>query len=115
MENEISETTKVQHDEAPKTESETVTKSSITESPTTEPPPNEESSTEIGTTDPTLDADYSDIQTVLPIEVREHTPFVTEAGDINVIHELTLGDLLISVILMAILIFQVITTFFRRY
>lgn len=115
MENEISETTEVQNDEAPKTESETVTNSSTTESPTTEQPPSEENSSEIGTTDPTLSGDYSDIQTVLPIEIREHTPFVTEAGDINVIHEVTLGDLLVSTVLMAILIFQVMTTFFRRY
>lgn len=75
----------------------------------------EEGSSENVTTDPTLDANYSDIQTVLPIEIREHTPFVTEAGDINVVHEITLGDLLISTVLMAILIFQVTTTFFRRY
>lgn len=115
MENEISETKEMQTDEAPKTENETVDNSDTAESPTTEQPPVEEGSSETVTTDPTLDGNYSDIQTVLPIEIREHTPFVTEAGDINVIHEITLGDLLVSTVLMAILIFQVMTTFFRRY
>lgn len=117
MENEISE-----KNQKTETEKESVLVSDessndeqSSQDPTIEEIPAKEGSSETFRTDPTLDADYSDIQTVLPIEIREHTPFVTEAGDINVIHEVTLGDLLVSTVLMAILIFQVMTTFFRRY
>lgn len=109
MKNEISE--KVE-----KTETETENVPGSDGSPNTEQP--DQGSTPDTPSNPseTVDVEiFGELQAVVPIEIREHTPFVTEAGDINVIHEITLGDLLISTILMAILIFQVLTTFFRRY
>lgn len=61
-----------------------------------------------------LDVDFGDLQAVVPIEIREHTPFVTESGQINVIHEITLGDFLISTLIMALLIFTVVDRVIRR-
>lgn len=106
MENETTEKTETENENVP----------NLDGSPNTEQP--DQGSAPISEESPTqtlLNVDYGDPQAVVPIEIREHTPFVTEAGDINVIHEITLGDLLISTVLMAILIFQVLTTFFRRY
>lgn len=107
MKNEISE--KVE-----KTETETENVPGSDGSPNTEQP-NEGSTPDTPpSTSETVEI-FGELQAVVPIEIREHTPFITEAGDINVIHEVTLGDLLISTVLVAILIFQVLTTFIRRY
>jgi hypothetical protein len=38
----------------------------------------------------------------------------TSKGSISVVHDITLGDIIISTILMAILIFQVLSRFIRR-
>lgn len=107
MENEISE-------EIKKTETETENVPGSDGSPNTEQP-NQGSTPDTPSSSSETVEIFGELQAVVPIEIREHTPFVTEAGDINVIHEITLGDLLISTVLMAILIFQVLTTFFRRY
>lgn len=48
----------------------------------------------------------SDLQTV--------TLLPTEKGNISVVHDITLGDLLISTILMAILIFMVLSRLIKR-
>lgn len=48
-------------------------------------------------------------QVVIPVEIREHTVVETEKGNIHVIHEITLGDLLISMSIVAFLIFQVLS------
>lgn len=50
-----------------------------------------------------------DPQIVVPVEVREHTRIETEKGNIHVIHEMTLGDLLIAMSIVALLIFQVLS------
>lgn len=55
-----------------------------------------------------------DPQIVLPIEIRPYTSFITEAGTINVIHEISLGDLLLSTLVMALLTFTVISRVVRR-
>lgn len=49
-----------------------------------------------------------------PIDTRQMTVFETEKGNIHIIQEITLGDLLLSTILMAILIFMVISKVIRR-
>lgn len=54
-----------------------------------------------------------------PVEVKDlnrttETILYTEKGNIHVIHEITLGDVIISTILMAMLIFMVIERFVRR-
>lgn len=55
-----------------------------------------------------------DTQVVVPVEIREMTRVETEKGFIHVIHEITLGELLISTILLAILIFMVLSRVIRR-
>lgn len=98
-----------------------------TEAPTekTEPTTEEGATTEAPVTDGTGTTDIiqteaiissgsSDPQVVIPIEIRELTPFVTESGNINVIHEITLGDLLVSTLIMALLVFTVIGRIVRR-
>jgi|GEM_PF-3105602 hypothetical protein len=49
-----------------------------------------------------------------PIDPREMTVFETEKGVIHIIHEVTLGDLLVSTLLAALLIFVVISKVIRR-
>ncbi|MDA6130775.1 hypothetical protein OSK38_25745 [Escherichia coli] len=53
-------------------------------------------------------------QVVVPVEIREMTRVETEKGNIHVIHEITLGDLLVSMSLVALLIFQVLSRVIRR-
>lgn len=97
-----------------------------TEAPivTPEPTPEEGATPEtpvtdgIGTgntqTEAIISSGSSDPQVVIPVEIREYTPFVTESGNINVIHEITLGDLLVSTLIMALLVFTVIGRLVRR-
>lgn len=56
----------------------------------------------------------TDPQIVVPVEIREMTRVETDKGNIHVIHEITLGDLLISTLLLAILSFMVVERFVRR-
>lgn len=53
-------------------------------------------------------------QIVVPVETREMTRIDTDKGEIHVIHEITLGDLLVSTSIVAILIFLVISRVIRR-
>ncbi len=53
-------------------------------------------------------------QVVAPIDPREMTRIVTDSGEIHIIHEMTLGDLLLATSLFAILIFMVISRVIRR-
>ncbi|MDP4086015.1 MAG: hypothetical protein Q8934_15535 [Bacillota bacterium] len=46
--------------------------------------------------------------------IRTMTTIDTGKGQINVIHEVTLGDILLSTILMAMLIFMVLDRMIRR-
>lgn len=55
-----------------------------------------------------------EFQYVFPIEWREHTSFTTGQGIINVVNEITLGDLLISTLLMALIVWQVASRLIRR-
>lgn len=61
-----------------------------------------------------MDGTTTDPQVVVPVEIREMTRFETDSGNINVIHEITLGDLLTSTLLIAILIFIIVSRFIRR-
>jgi hypothetical protein len=56
----------------------------------------------------------NDVVVTSPIDPREMTIFETEKGNIHIIHEITLGDLLVSTILAALLIFVVISRIIRR-
>lgn len=66
------------------------------------------------TTETTDSTDSSGPQVVVPVEIREMTRIETEKGNIHVIHEITLGDLLVSTSLVAILIFMVLSRVIRR-
>lgn len=49
---------------------------------------------------------------VVPVDPREMTSIISKAGEeIHIIHEITLGDLLISTLLLCILIFLLISKF----
>lgn len=61
-----------------------------------------------------MDETTTDPQVVVPVEIREMTRFETDAGNIHVIHEITLGDLVISTLLAAILIFIIVSRVIRR-
>lgn len=50
---------------------------------------------------------------MVPVDVREMTRIVTDQGEIHIIHEITLGDLLTTTLLCAILIFMLISRFAR--
>lgn len=56
----------------------------------------------------------TDPQVVVPVEIREMTRFETDSGNIHVIHEMTLGDLIIATLLAAILIFLFVSRVVRR-
>lgn len=49
-----------------------------------------------------------------PIDPRELTIIETDKGNIYVIHEITLGDLLTCTLIAAVLIFSVISRIVRR-
>lgn len=49
------------------------------------------------------------LQIVVPVDVREMTLVESEFGEIHVIHEITLGDLLVTTAIAALLIFSLIT------
>lgn len=53
--------------------------------------------------------DSTDPQVVVPVDVREMTRIVTDQGELHIIHEITLGDMLISTILVLILVFMLIS------
>lgn len=64
------------------------------------------------TTEPTTTEPIGEI--VIPVDVREMTTTETTEGTINIIHEITIGDLLVSMSLAAILIFMVLSRVIRR-
>lgn len=49
-----------------------------------------------------------------PIDNREQTIFRTGDGEIHVIHEITLGEVVLSTIIMALLVFMVLDRVIRR-
>ena len=53
-------------------------------------------------------------QVFVPVEIREMTRFETDSGNIHVIHEITLGDLVTSTLLAAILVFIIVSRVIRR-
>lgn len=55
-----------------------------------------------------------DPQVVVPVEIREMTKMDTDKGKINIIHEITLGDMLVSMMIAALIIFQVLSRVIRR-
>lgn len=56
----------------------------------------------------------SEPQVVVPVDTREMTVVDSQAGTINVIHEVTIGDLLVSTALFILIIFMLIDRVVRR-
>ena len=50
---------------------------------------------------------------IINVDPRDKTSFVTGDGVVNVIHEFTLGDVLITTSLLALLIFLVVSIFVK--
>ncbi|AEH47116.1 hypothetical protein Geoth_1121 [Parageobacillus thermoglucosidasius C56-YS93] len=86
---------------------------STTEQTTIEQSITEQSPTDQSTINQST-ADQSTISNLDFVDMREHTLIETKEGNIAVIHEITLGDVIISVILAAMLIFMVLERFMRR-
>ncbi|MGD6940961.1 hypothetical protein ACQCT6_02835 [Cytobacillus gottheilii] len=53
-------------------------------------------------------------QVVVPVDVREMTVIENEKGKVAIIHEITFGDLIVSTLLMALIIFQFLSRIIRR-
>lgn len=51
---------------------------------------------------------------VIPVEIRELTRIETDKGVIQVIHEISLGDMVLALLLAAMLIFMVLSRFISR-
>lgn len=56
----------------------------------------------------------SGVVVTAPIDFRESTIYRTEKGDIHVIHEITLGDVILSTLMMAMIIFLLLDRVIRR-
>lgn len=56
----------------------------------------------------------NDVVVTSPIDQREKTIIETGKGNIHVIHEISLGDLLVCTLIAAVLIFNVISRIIRR-
>jgi hypothetical protein len=56
----------------------------------------------------------TDVVVTSPIDNREQTIFRTGDGEIHVIHEITLGDVVFSTLIMALLVFMVLEKVIRR-
>jgi cobalamin biosynthesis Mg chelatase CobN len=100
-------------EQAPSTESQTVeTQTEPTPEQTTE---DEAAATQSGdeTTAPEP-ADPQPLDSGTSTDTYFVTTFDTDKGSISVVHDITLGDLILSTILMAILIFMVLDRFIRR-
>lgn len=57
---------------------------------------------------------FDDPQVMIPIEIREMTRLESSKGDIHIIHEITLGDMIISTLLILILMLMLISKVTRR-
>jgi len=55
----------------------------------------------------------TELEVVVPVDVREMTRVEAQFGEIHVIHEITLGDLLVTTTITALLIFSLITKAIR--
>ncbi|WP_017473863.1 hypothetical protein [Amphibacillus jilinensis] len=56
----------------------------------------------------------NDTDVVVPVDVREMSIFESDIGEIHVIHEITLGDLMVSTALVAMIVFMLIARVSRR-
>lgn len=54
-------------------------------------------------------------QVVVPVDVREMTTIESDQGNINIIHEITVGEVVTSTLMAMILIFLVISHVSRRF
>jgi len=91
--------------QAPETQT-TETTDTPTETQTTDEP--------VQTTETTSEPTIDEPQVVVPVDTREMTVVDSQAGTINVIHEVTIGDLLVSTALFILIIFMLIDRVVRR-
>ena len=91
--------------QAPETQT-TETTDTPTETQTTDEP--------VQTTETTSEPTIDEPQVVVPVDTREMTVVDSNAGTINVIHEVTIGDLLVSTALFILIIFMLIDRVVRR-
>ncbi|QGH32591.1 hypothetical protein GI584_00155 [Gracilibacillus salitolerans] len=65
--------------------------------------------------DQVIDTMSSDPQVVVPVDPREMTLFETDSGVIHIIHEITLGELITSTLIILLLVFMLISHVIRRF
>ena len=68
----------------------------------------------VQTTETTSEPETQEPQVVVPVDTREMTVVDSQEGTINVIHEVTIGDLLVSTALFILIIFMLIDRVVRR-
>lgn len=77
-------------------------------------PEAETGTTDITGTGPITNIDSSQVIVTAPIDPREQTIVTTGDGAIVVIHEITLGDVVISTLMLSILIFMLLDKLINR-
>jgi len=99
----------------------TETTDTPTETQTTDEPVDEQTNEttvqtdeQVQTTETTSEPTIDEPQVVVPVDTREMTVVDSQAGTINVIHEVTIGDLLVSTALFILIIFMLIDRVVRR-
>lgn len=99
----------------------TETTDTPTETQTTDEPVDEQTNEttdqtdeQVQTTETTSEPETQEPQVVVPVDTREMTVVDSNAGTINVIHEVTIGDLLVSTALFILIIFMLIDRVVRR-
>ncbi|WP_018931337.1 hypothetical protein [Gracilibacillus lacisalsi] len=65
--------------------------------------------------DQIIDSMSSDPQVVVPVDTREMTLFETDSGVIHIIHEITLGELITSTLIILLLVLMLISHVIRRF
>lgn len=73
-----------------------------------------EGETEVITSPIEIKNEFGDAITVSDVNQLTETTFETSEGIIHLIHEITLGDAIISVLLMSLIIFHVLDRVIRR-
>ena len=81
---------------------------------TTDTPTETTTDEPVQTTETTSEPTIDEPQVVVPVDTREMTVVDSQAGTINVIHEVTIGDLLVSTALFILIIFMLIDRVVRR-
>ncbi|MFC4323678.1 hypothetical protein [Litchfieldia salsa] len=87
------------------------------EQPTTESTTEQTDSTSESTTssDPIPTEETPPVDVVMDLQRTQETIIISSEGKVHVIHEITLGDVITSILLVCILLFLMMDRFIRRF